>query len=114
MDDKKKKKIFNKVVSRIFLFLLIAFTALYVSEATGYYEFEQHKKTELNKIKIQQFEEDVKNGKDINIKDYIDEVEISYENGISTVGYALSEKIGDVVECGLEAAFTFFGKLFNG
>ena len=114
MDNKKKKKIFNKIVSRIFLFLLIAFTALYVSEATGYYEFEQHKKVEMNKVKIEQFEEDVRNGKDINVKDYIDEVDVSYENVISTVGYTLSEKIGDIVEGGLEATFNFFGQLFSG
>ena len=47
MDEKKKKKLFNKIMSRIFLFFLIAFTALYVSEATGYYEFEQHNKKVL-------------------------------------------------------------------
>ena len=49
MDDKekKKRKIFNKVMSRIFLGLLVGFIALYVSEATGYYEFEQHKKVTL-------------------------------------------------------------------
>lgn len=114
MDEKKKKKLFNKIMSRIFLFFLIAFTALYVSEATGYYEFEQHKKVELNRAKIKQFEEDVRNGKDINVKDYISEVDISYENGVSTIGYTLSEKIGDIVENGMEATFTFFGKLFNG
>ena len=59
MDDKKKQKIFNKVMTRIFLALLIGFSALYISEATGYYEFEQHKKVTLTEEKIEQFENDV-------------------------------------------------------
>lgn len=114
MDEKKKKKVFNKVMSRIFLALLIGFSALYISEATGYYEFEQHKQVELNEKKIAQFEQDVKEGKNIDVNDYIDEKEISYQNNASTIGITLSEQLGNVVQGGLESTFGFLGKLFEG
>lgn len=113
MDDKKKTKLANKIIWRIFLFLLVAFTALYISEATGYYEFEQHKRVELNESKIKQFEQDVKDGKDINIKDYVDEVEVSYENRASTIGYTLSSQVENIIENGLSITFDFLGNFFN-
>lgn len=114
MEEKKKKKIFNKVMSRIFLALFIGFTALYVSEATGYYEFEQHKKVTLTEEKIKQFESDVASGKNIDVKDYIEERDISYENVASTIGNTLSNHIGNFITNGLESTFNFLGQLFEG
>ena len=114
MDDKKKQKIFNKVMTRIFLALLIGFSALYISEATGYYEFEQHKKVTLTEEKIEQFENDVASGKDINIKDYLDEKEINYQNNLSNAGNHLSEQIENIISNGLESTFNFLGQMFQG
>ena len=107
MEEKKKKKLFNKVMSRIFLGLLIGFTALYVSEATGYYEFEQHKRVTLTEEKIKQFEDDVAQGKNIDIKDYIEEKDVSYENVASTLGNTLSDHIGNLVTDGLDQHLIF-------
>ena len=70
-ENKKKKNTLDKIFGRIILTILVAFTAIYVSEATGYYEYEQHKKVILTEEKIKEFENDVKNGKNINIKDVI-------------------------------------------
>lgn len=113
MDDKKKRKLLAKIMRRIFFCLLIGFSALYISEATGYYEFEQHKKVTLTESKIKQFENDVASGKNINIEDYIDEKEISYQNVPSTLGNNLSEQIGNIVSGGLESTFNFLGELFE-
>lgn len=113
MDEKEKKKLYGKIVWKIFLALLFGFFALYVSEATGYYEFEQHKKVTLTEEKIKQFEKDVQEGKDINITDYINEKEVSYENATSSLGLSLSEKVGGVVEDGINATFNFLNRLFN-
>lgn len=113
MDEKKKRKLFNKIMCRIFIIFLISFSVLYASEASGYYEFEQHKRVELTEEKIKQFETDVKEGKNINITDYISEKDISYENGASTIGITLSNQIGNIVQNGLDATFNFLGKLFQ-
>ena len=113
MEEKDKKKLYGKIVWKIFLALLFGFFALYVSEATGYYEFEQHKKVVLTEEKIKQFEQDIEEGKDINITDYIDEKEISYENPTSSLGLSLSQTIGGVVEEGINKTFNFLNRLFN-
>lgn len=114
MDEKEKKKICGKIVWKIFLALLFGFFALYVSEATGYYEFEQHKKVALTEEKIKQFEQDIALGKNIKIEDYINEKEISYENNISSLGLSLSETLGGVMQDGIETTFSFLDRLFNG
>ena len=40
--------------------LLIIFLVLYISQSTGYYEFEQHRRVALTESKIKQFEQDIK------------------------------------------------------
>lgn len=115
MEEKKdKKKLINKIFARIFLTLLVAFTALYVSEATGYYEYELHKQVVLTEDKIKEFETDVKEGKNINIKDYLDETEVDYSNNVSNTGLKISENLGNVVKSGLESAFNFLNNFMEG
>lgn len=114
MDNKDKKKLFTKIFWKIFLALLFGFGALYISEATGYYEFEQHKKVTLTNEKINKFEEDLKSGKQINIKNYIDEKEVSYENGFSKAGMFFSSVIEDGITNGLQSTFEFLNNIFNG
>jgi hypothetical protein len=113
MDEKKKNNLFYRIVIKIFIGLLVGFSVLYISEATGYYEFEQHKKVELTNELISQFEQDVKDGNDINVKDYIEETQVSYTNGASSIGYALSNQIGNIVQNGLNSTFKFLENLFG-
>lgn len=114
MKPEEKKKIANKVFGRILFAFFIAFFAIYVSEATGYYEFEQHKKVTLTEEKIKQFEEDVAAGKKVDIKDYMGEREIDYQNNISKTGLQISENIGEIVQSGLEATFQFLNGIIEG
>lgn len=112
-ENKKNKKIVNKIFSRILITLLVAFTALYISGETGYYEYELHKQVTLTNEKIKEFEEDVKNGKNINIKDYLIESEIDYSNKISKTGLSISESIGNIIQSGIETAFNFLNKFME-
>lgn len=114
MKIEDKKKLWNKIFSKIFLILLITFFALYLSEKTGYYEYEQHKQTTLTKEKIKQFEEDVAKGKNIDIKDYTTEEEVSYQTKISKVGLHLSKNVGKIVQTGLEGTFHFLNDIMEG
>jgi len=114
MEIKDKKKLCNKIFWKIFLALLISFFALYVSAATGYYEFEQHKKVTLTKEKIKEFEQDLKDGKKINVKKYLDEKEEYYENGFSNAGIVFSNVIEECVENGIQNIFGFLNSVFDG
>ena len=113
MKPEEKKKWASRIFWKIFLGLFIAFFALYVSEATGYYEFEQHKKVTLTQEKIKQFEKDIADGKHVDIKDYLGEREINYQTKISKAGLKLSESIGKYVQDGLDATFKFLNQIME-
>lgn len=114
MEENKKNKIINKIFWKLFLALLFGFGALYLSEVSGYYEFQEHKQVVLTNEKIKEFEADIKEGKDINIKDYINEKEVNLDNSFSNAGIFFSETIGEWVQNGLNATLEFFGSVFSG
>jgi hypothetical protein len=43
----------------ILIVLFIVFISLYVSQATGYYDYQQYQKTELTAEKMKQFDKNV-------------------------------------------------------
>ena len=58
MKKEDRLKLLNKL-SKMFIFLLFcSFTILYISQATGHYEYTKRKKVALTEDKIKQFEED--------------------------------------------------------
>ena len=107
MDTVKAKKIANKVFWKIFLVLLIGFTAIYISEVTGYYEFEQHNKKVLTEQQIKQFEKDVAEGKNVDINEYINHEQVNYSNKLSKLGLNISTGLEDIIVSGLESTFKF-------
>ena len=111
--DKNKKKIISKIFWKLFLVMLIGFTAIYISEATGYYEFEQHNKKVLTEEKIKQFEHDVANGKNIDINDYMVEDKSNYESKISKLGEKISNNVEKIVVGGLNATFKFLNGIME-
>lgn len=114
MKTEDKKKLCSKIFGRIFLGLLIAFFAIFVSSKTGYYDFEQHNKTVLTEEKIKEFEQDVKDGKEINIKDYIVSTTPNYQNSVSRLGNKLSSSLEGFVQSGIESTFDFLNKMLGG
>ena len=113
MNEEKVKKIITKIFWKFFLVLLIGFTAIYISEATGYYEFEQHNKKVLTEEKIKQFEEDVANGKNIDINDYVVTNEQNYETKLSKFGDKMSNKVEKFVVDGLNNTFKFLNSVLS-
>lgn len=91
MKTEDKKKLGSKICTKVFMALFVAFLALYLSEKSGYYEYEQHKQTTLTKEKIKQFEKDVALGKNVDIKDYTTEDNINYETKVSKAGLNISK-----------------------
>lgn len=93
--------------------LFAIFMTLYISQATGYYDYEQYKKTELTKEKIAQFEKDVKEGKDIKIEDYLETVKTDYNNTATKAGLNMSNTIKKWVKNGINGTLSFFAMLFG-
>lgn len=113
MKPEDKKKLFTKFMWRCFIILLIAFSALYMSQATGYYEYEQHRNVVLTEEKIKEFESDVKDGKNIDITNYVETNEVDYSNSVSDFGMDISNTINNFVTDGLENIFNFLGKMVD-
>lgn len=84
----KYKKIFELVMA----VLVVLFLGLYISQMTGYYKYSESKKSTLTKDAIEKFEQDIKAGKKIDAKNYLEE-EKSYTNKMSNLGMALSSLI---------------------
>lgn len=109
----KHEKTYYSIFKFFFIVLLITFLALYISQSTGYYEYEQHKKIVLTEKKIKQFEEDIKAGKNLDIENYLENKTTNYQNKISKTGYNISSSIGKYVRLGIKETFGLLNKLID-
>ncbi|MBR6690005.1 MAG: hypothetical protein IKL65_01580 [Bacilli bacterium] len=107
----KKKK--NKLYKYIFMIFFISFLVIYLSELTGYYEYQNYKKTTLTKEQIKKFEEDVANGKEVDINEYLVVDNKTYNNGLSNLTSKLSDGISTLVQSGVENTFKFLSNLID-
>lgn len=108
---KKKKK--NNIFKFAFLVLLMSFLVVYFSELTGYYEYQNYKKAALTEEQIKQFEEDVANGKEIDLNKYLVVETKNYNNNLSKMASNLSDGISNIVKSGVENTFKFLSRLVD-
>ena len=62
-----KHKKLNKIFRYSILVSFVTFFALYLSQSTGYFEYRNSKKVALTNEQIEKFENDVKEGKNIDL-----------------------------------------------
>ncbi|MBE6139218.1 MAG: hypothetical protein E7174_01750 [Firmicutes bacterium] len=108
---KKNKK--NKVYKFIFMVFFLSFLVIYFSELTGYYEYQNHKKTTLTEEQIKKFETDVANGKEVDINEYLVVDTTSYNNNLSKLASKLSDGISNLVQSGVESTFKFLSNIVD-
>ena len=106
--EKKKKNYFWFILISLFL----VFSAYMVAYNSGYYEANISRKSKITEEKLQEFEKDVHDGKEIDIKDYIENDYIDYSSSLSKLGNRLSSSIDTFMDSGLSDFFEFLGKLF--
>ncbi len=90
----------KKLIKFIIISIIFIFAVVLVAEETGYYESKIAKTKTLTEEQIKQFEEDIKNGKDIDVKDYLKESNIDYSNKLTKNVYKTSlelEKVFDKI-----------------
>lgn len=107
-----KKKKPSRHFFRILGVLFFIFIVLYISIECGYYETKLSKKSTLTNQNIAKFEEDVKNGKVVDIDSYTIEENVDYSNNVTKVGTAISESVNTVMTEGLGTAIDLLKKLF--
>ena len=97
----------NKIFKYIFILLLITYLTLYFSGISGYYEYQNYQKMTLTEEQIAKFEQDVKDGKEVDVEDYIVEERIDYNNKLADTGKKLSFTISDTMNTILTKVFSF-------
>ena len=89
----------------IVLILVFLFFVLYFMQASGYNEYARNRENMLTEEQIKEYEEDIENGKDVTIKDYLNKDKVNYDNKVSELGLDLSELIGDIFNKGMNTFF---------
>ncbi len=102
---KKKHKIFKMM----FLLCFISYLTFYIAGQTGYYEYNARKKMTFTKEQIEKFESDVKEGKNIDMEEYLKNTDKNYQNKISKATLSLSENISKITRKGINTIFTKIG-----
>ena len=82
-----KKKSLNLI---LIIIILIYICSYYVANS-GYYEYHLQERTYLTNEKIKEFERDVKNDENIDVKNYLVDEEIDYTNRLTNLVYGMSE-----------------------
>jgi hypothetical protein len=100
-----------KILKLSFILLFIAFIVAYSIGESGYYEYKLSNKKNLTDEQIEKFEQDIKDGKDIDIADYLSDDKIDYTNSLSRTTYKFSDKLNKVLKNGIETIFKFANKL---
>ena len=95
-----KKKIF-----KIIFFSLIS----YIIEKTGYYEYNLQNKMVMTNEAMKQFEQDIKEGKDVRREDYLVNTEKDYTSTLTKGTNKVSIKVNSILKKGIEGVFKVIG-----
>ena len=108
-----KKNKNNKIWKYLFYMFFFSFLIIYFSELTGYYEYQNHKKVSLTQEQIKKFEQDISEGKEIDIDKYVIVNDTRYNNKLSKMAIKLSDGISNIVEGGVVNTFKYLSKLID-
>lgn len=98
---------------RIIIFLFILFLINYFSVKSGYYESKIRENTIITEEKIKEFEEDVKNGNYVDLKDYTESDYVDTSNKLNIIGYKLGEGVDDFINNKVTKILKTIGNLFK-
>lgn len=87
----------NKKITKLVISItIIIFISSYLISSSGYYEYTMQQRTIITNEKIKEFETDVKNNQDIDLKEYLKKEEIDYSNKFTTLVYNISENSNEL------------------
>lgn len=103
----------NKVFICILLSFFIFFVILLLAQTEGYYKNRNEKAKALTEEQITNFEEDIKNGKKIDLKKYVLYEDKDYSNKVSKDIYKISLKLETMVDSAIKMVFNGAGSLVS-
>ena len=99
------------VIKILFGMVFIAFIISYAIGESGYYEYELANKKYLTEEQMKKFEEDVKNGSEVDLKDYTVETRIDYTNKFTDLVSNTSMSINKYLKKSIESIFGLLNKV---
>jgi len=106
-----KRDWLKKAFRYCLLTLFVTFMALYISQSTGYVEYENRKQVALTESQIKKFEADIAAGKKVDMEKYLKTNEKNYQNAISRTGLKISKFTESGVKKVVDTSFKFLAKL---
>lgn len=85
--------------------ILVVFAASYVISESGYYEYTMQQRTVITNEKIKQFEQDVKENKDMDLVEYLKKDEVNYSNSVTRFVYNISDNSNKLARKLIKAMF---------
>ncbi len=104
---KNKEKIFRTC----FIILFVIFSTIYISNKYGYYEFQKKREVTLTEDQIRKFEQDVKDGVNIDINNYVVDINKDYQTKLSGMGLKFSNTISKVIKKGVDEFFKYIDSI---
>ena len=101
----------ENIAKFFFIVLVVLFLSLLVAELSGYYKTKTTRVKELTEEQIASFEKDIKDGKEVDIKDYLNYDETDYSNKLSNNIYKISLKLEKFVDDTIKYIFSGAEKL---
>lgn len=98
---------------RTLFILFVIYIALFLSVENGHYERENLKKAVLTEEKIKEFENDVKNNKEVDIKDYLEQTHMDYSSPFSNFAVKLSNKVEKAMDKCINQTTKLIKKYFS-
>ena len=98
-------KIKNKELKAIIIIIILIYISAYYTANSGYYEYHLQEKTYLTNEKIKEFERDVKNNENIDVKDYLVYEEVNYTNRLTNLVYGMSDNGNKIARKVIKAIF---------
>lgn len=105
----KNIKLRTKVFRMSFIILFAVFLTVYISNKYGYYEYKKHEQVTLTSEQIKKFEQDIKDGKEIDIENYVTGTTKNYQTKLSQMGLNISNGIAGLIKTGVDGFFKYIG-----
>lgn len=106
-----KKKKTNKGLVLLGVLFILYLIVLY-AKGSGKFDYKEYNKMIITKEAMNRFEEDVKNGVDLSINEYINSYQKDYSNTITKIGAKIGEETKKAMTTTFPKIFKVLGKLF--
>ncbi len=106
----KPTKIRTQVFRVVVIILFVTFMTIFISNKYGYYEYKKHEQVVLTEEQIKQFEQDVKDGKNIDLENYLENTNKDYQTKFSQLGLNVSNSLANIVKNSVDGFFKYVSK----